>query len=593
MIVSEPPSPAGRADAPVARPTISCVGLLIEYLKQEGVEAVFTLPGGPLTPVLDGLYHERSIRTISARHEGGAAFMALGYARMTGRLGVCCVTTGPGATNAITGVAAAKADSLPMLVVTAQVATSTFGKGSVQDSVERIDIVEMFKSTTKLSMMLSNPQNLAMTLRRAIRTAMTGRRGPVHLNIPTDMMRQQVRLDLQWPQEYRSVSRVFDREAVKQAAAVLLEARRPAILAGHGIALAAAEPELRELAELLDIPVATTPKGKGVFPEDHPLTLRVFGVASSPQAESYLLSGEVDTLCVLGSSLHESSTQCWEQRLQPTGSMIQLDIEPSVIGRNYPVAVPLVGEAKTTLRELIFHLRRMLAHGEHPFTRSAADFIEWKRSAQPYLNPESMASKALPMKPQRLMREISEALPDRSVVFIDSGNNTLWATHYLDSVRGRSFIHNWGEFGAMGFGVAAPIGAKAAAPGRPVVAIVGDGAFAMNGFEVSTAATYGIPVVWIVLNDSRLNAVYHGQQLQYAGRTIGCDFKRMDLAAVARALGADGISLSRPEEIGPALRAALAGGRPTVLDVAIDAEEVPPIHSRIKSLERFFTGTLG
>lgn len=592
MNAPEPAAAAGvcAAAAPV---TLSCVELLIEYLKQEGVDAVFGLPGGPLTPVLDGLYHEKSIRTISARHEGGAAFMALGYARLSGRLGVCCVTTGPGATNALTGIAAAKADSLPLFAITAQVATTTFGKGSVQDSVDRIDVVEMFKSVSKLSMMLPSPQNLAMTLRRAIRLALTGRRGPVHVNIPTDMMKQRVRLDLQRPHEYRPVSRVFDREAVKQAAALLLSARRPAILAGNGVALASAEPELRDLAELLAVPVATTPKGKGVFPEDHPLALRVFGVASSPQAESYLLSGEVDVLFVVGSSLHESSTQCWEQRLQPKEALIQLDIEPSVIGRNYPVAVPLVGEAKTTLRELLFHLRRLLAHGEHPFSRTADEFLDWKRSAQPYLNAEAMASSAVPLKPQRLMREISAALPDNAVVFLDSGNNTLWATHYLDAVRGRTFVHNWGEFGAMGFGVAAPIGAKVAAPHRPVVAIVGDGAFAMNGFEISTAVTHGIPVIWIVLNDSRLNAVYHGQQLQYAGRTIGCDFTRMDLASLARTLGADGIAVTRADEVGPALRAALAMGRPTVLDVKIDAEEVPPIHSRIRSLERFFTGTLG
>lgn len=592
MNVPETTAAAGTCPT-AAVPTLSCVELLIEHLKQEGVDAVFGLPGGPLTPVLDGLYHEKSIRTISARHEGGAAFMALGYARLSGRLGVCCVTTGPGATNALTGIAAAKADSLPLFVVTAQVATATFGKGSVQDSVDRIDVVEMFKSVSKLSMMLPSPQNLAMTLRRALRLALTGRKGPVHVNIPTDMMKQRVRLDLQRPHEYRPISRVFDREAVKQAASLLLSARRPAILAGNGVALASAEPELQDLAELLSIPVATTPKGKGVFPEDHPLALRVFGVASSPQAESYLLSGEVDVLFVAGSSLHESSTQCWEQRLQPKEALIQLDIEPSVIGRNYPVAVPLVGEAKTTLRELLFHLRRLLAHGEHPFHRTAEEFLTWKRQAQPYLNAEAMASPAVPLKPQRLMREISAALPEDAVVFLDSGNNTLWATHYLDAVRGRTFVHNWGEFGAMGFGVAAPIGAKVAAPRRPVVAIVGDGAFAMNGFEVSTAVTHGIPVVWIVLNDSRLNAVYHGQQLQYAGRTIGCDFTRMDLASLARTLGADGIAVTRPEEVGPALRAALAMGRPTVLDVKIDAEEVPPIHSRIRSLERFFTGTLG
>jgi len=575
----------GRAAG--ARP-LTTVGLILEYLKQEGVQAVFGIPGGPITPVFDALYREKAIRTIAARHEGGAAFMALGYAAVSRRLGVCCLTTGPGATNAITGIAAAKADSLPVLAITGQVSTRTFGKGSIQDSIDRIDIVEMLKSATKSSVMLANSKNLGMTLRHAIRLAMTGRRGPVHLNIPTDLMRQEIPCDLQWPHEFRPSPHTFDREAVKEAALRLLEAKRPAVLAGHGVGLAGAQPELRELADLLGAPVATTPKGKGAFPEDHPLALRVFGTASAPQAEGYLLSGDVDVLFVIGSSLHESSTQCWEKRLRPKRALIQLDIDPSVIGRNYPVAVPLVGEAKTTLRELLFHMRRLLKIGEHVLHSDRVAFAAWKQGASPVLDPAAELSEAIPMKPQRLMHELNKALPNNALIFIDSGNNTLWATHYLNANGRNAFFHNWGEFGAMGYGVAAAVGGKVAAPDRPVVAIVGDGAFAMNGMEVSTAATYGIPVIWIVLNDSRLNAVYHGQKLQYEGRTIGCDFKRLDLSKVAEGLGALGLRVTAPAEVGPALAWAMASRQPVVLDVQIDAEEVPPIHSRVQALERFF-----
>ena len=267
---------ATAAPAPVLAPpgetqTVSVSELVLEYLKGEGVRAVFGLPGGPLSPLFDALYHEPSLRTITARHEGGAAFMALGYARVSGRLGACFVTTGPGATNAITGIAAAHADSLPVFTLTAQVATSTFGRGSIQDSYDRLDIVAMLKSVTKLSTMVANPHNLAMTLRQAIRQAMTGRRGPVHVNLPTDFMKKRVPCDLQLPHEYRPVSRAFDREAVKQAAEELFAARRPAILAGNGVNLAGAQAEPLELAELFSIPVATTPKGKGAFPEFHPL----------------------------------------------------------------------------------------------------------------------------------------------------------------------------------------------------------------------------------------------------------------------------------------------------------------------------------
>ncbi|MBI4347210.1 MAG: thiamine pyrophosphate-binding protein [Elusimicrobia bacterium] len=576
--------------APATRALTTPVHLILDYLKQEGVRAVFGIPGGPITPVFDALYHDRSIRLVLTRHEAGAAFMAAGYARLTGRLGVCCLTTGPGTTNALTGIAAAKADSLPVLALSAQVATVAFGKGQLQDSTyDRCDVVEMLRPVTKLSAMLAHPRNASMLLRQMLRTALTGRRGPVHLNVPTDHMRARVPETLQWPMQYRAMSRPFDREAVKEAAARLLSSKRPAILAGHGVNLAEARAELLELAELLSIPVATTPKGKGAFPETHPLSLRVFGLASSPWSEAYLLSGQVDTLFVIGSSLHEISTQGWDERLQPREALLQLDVDPAVIGRNYPVTTALVGDAKASLRELVFQLRRLLASGEHPRPSRGAALAGLKARVPAVLSPETCGSDALPMKPQRLMRELDRALPEDAAVFVDSGNNTLWALHHLTARGGRTFAHNWGEFGAMGFAVAAAIGGKVAAPSRPVVAIVGDGSFGMAGMEVSTAASHGIGVVWVVLNDARFNAVHHGQQLQYDGRTMGTEFLRMDLAAVARGLGADGLTLTRPEEIGPALEAALASGRPTVLDVHIDADEVPPIHSRVESLERFFT----
>jgi acetolactate synthase-1/2/3 large subunit len=213
-----------------------------------------------------------------------------------------------------------------------------------------------------------------------------------------------------------------------------------------------------------------------------------------------------------------------------------------------------------------------------------------KTQEPPVLDAQATRSPAQPIKPQRLMRELSAALPEDSVIFIDSGNHTLWATHYLDANGRNVFVHNWGDFGAMGYGVAAAVGGKVGAPHRPVVSIVGDGAFGMLGMEVSAAATYGIPVVWIVLNDSRLNAVYHGQTMQYEGRTIGCDFRRMDAVRVAEGLGAVGRRVTDPEDIAPALIQALACGKPAVLDVWIDAEAVPPIHARIRSLEKFFAG---
>jgi len=565
--------------------------LILDYLKREGVQAVFGIPGGPVTPLFDALYREPSIRTVAARHEAGAAFMALGCARASGRLGVCCLTTGPGATNAITAVAAAKADSLPLLVLTAQVATSVFGKGSLQDSSESgVDTVSLFRPISKMSAMLVHPDNTGSLLRQALRIAMTGRRGPVHLSIPTDLMRRSCGGEALRPEQYRAGAPGFDRAAIEECAARLLSARRPAILAGHGVNLAGARKELLELAELLSIPTATTPKGKGAFPEDHGLSLRTFGLASSPRAERYLLSEGVDALLVLGSSLHENSTQGWDVRLGAGAAVMQQDIDPSMIGRNYSVDVALIGDARAALRALLAETRLRMALGARRPPASAAALPAFKARVPEFLSPAAMLSEQEPIKPQRLMRELDAALPPDSMIFLDVGANTLWATHYLTATGSREFVHNWGEFAAMGYGVAGAVGAKLALPDRPVVAIVGDGGFAMAGMEVSTAVTSGLPVVWIVLNDGRFNAVHHGQRLQYDGRTIATEFRRMDVAGVAAALGAAAWRVTRPDQVAQAVAEALERRRPAVIDVDIDAEETPPMLSRVRSLDKLFVG---
>lgn len=581
--------------APGQAPDLTVAHFVFEQLKREGVDAAFGIPGGPATPLFDALHGDAALRIIGARHEAGAAFMACGYARLSGRPGVCVLTTGPGTTNAATGLAAAQADGLPVLALTAQVPGAAFGKGSLQDSTyDRADTVAMLKPLAKMSAMVPHPEAAGTMLRQALRLAMTGRRGPAHLNLPTDLMRRPTGQRVMRPSEYRPEARVFDREAVKAAAALLLAARRPAILAGHGVNLAGARAELLELSELLSIPVATTPKGKGAFPESHPLALRVFGLASSPRAEGWLLSPETDLLLVLGSGLHENSTQGWEERLKPAGRvLIQQDIDPANIGRNYPVTTALVGDAKTTLRELLFELKRLMKIGEHPALGEPEPFHKWKEGVPAVLAPESLASGAVPLKPQRVMAELDAALPEDAAVFLDVGNHTLWALHYLTATGKNDFVHNWGEFAAMGYGLAGSIGGKVAAPGRPVVAVAGDGGFAMNGMELSTAVTHGIPVVWVIFNDARLNAVYHGQRLQYQGRTTAAEFARMDLAAVAEALGAWSRRVTRPGELAEGLREALAANRPAVLDAWIDADEVPPIQSRVKSLDKLFAGFAG
>lgn len=561
--------------------TQTVASLLLAQLAREGVEAAFGIPGGSATPLFDAIARQSAVRLIPARHESGAAFMAAGYARLSGRPGLCLLTSGPGATNALTAVCAARADGIPLVVLTAQASLASAARGPLQDSTwDGIDTVAMYAPACKVSAAIVDPRAAGAILRQAVRAAMTGRRGPVHLSIPTDVLAALCQEEPMWPHSFRVASRCVDRSAVRAAAKVLAQARRPALLAGSGAVRSEAEPELLELAELLEAPVATTPKAKGAFPETHPLSLRVFGMAGSPWAEDYLLKGDCDAVFVIGSSLHEVSTLGWDRRLRPSkGSLLHLDIEPATIGRNYPADVGLVGDAKATLRELLVELRPLMGHGPR---RGQAELEAWKRGRPHALHADKEASDEVPLKPQRVAKELDEAIPKDAAIVLDVGSHALWAVHHMTACEGRAFVHNWGQFASMGFGASA-IGVKIARPGRPVVAIVGDGGFAMTGMEVSTAVSCGVPVVWVVFNDARLGTVYHGQRLQY-GLASGSEFARFDAAGVAEALGARAFRVSEPGGVAQAVRQALLCGGPAVVDVRVDADEPPPILSRVMAL---------
>ncbi|MCY1010851.1 thiamine pyrophosphate-binding protein [Nannocystis pusilla] len=306
---------------------------LLEQLELEGVSHVFGVPGGPLSALFEALKARGRMRFVLARHEAGAAFMANAHARVRGEPAVCCVTSGPGATNALTGVASAHADSLPVLYLTGQVATGMFGLGAIQESTwHGVDVVEILRPITKLSAMVVTAQMGMRMLRHALRTATTGRPGPVHLNLPADLARVKVPYEVREPASYRpqcvSVARAED---VAQAAQLLAGARRPTLFAGHGVALARAEPALLRLAERLQAPVVTTPKGKSVFPEDHPLSLGVFGMGGHARSDRYL--EDDDVILVVGSSLGEFASSAWSQRLRAQ-AFLQVDVDPLQIGKN-------------------------------------------------------------------------------------------------------------------------------------------------------------------------------------------------------------------------------------------------------------------
>jgi acetolactate synthase-1/2/3 large subunit len=311
--------------------------VFLHYLRAEGARVVFGVPGGLLHPFFSAVERDPAFRLIVARHECGAAFMADGFARVGGPLAVCAGTSGPGATNLLTGVAVAYSDGVPMLVVTGQAPSHALGKGAAQETPpEDIDIVAMFKPITKYSTMIPGPARLAHHLRRALRLALTGRPGPVHLNVPVDFWDRPAVEDWFEPATYRPAYELFDRRAVNAASRRLIGARHPVILVGSGAATASAAEHVRSLAELLPARVATTPRAKGVFPEDHPLSLGVMGIAGHAAARNVLLSDEVDVLLTVGASLNETTTLNWHPNFRPSEALIQIDISADRIARNYP-----------------------------------------------------------------------------------------------------------------------------------------------------------------------------------------------------------------------------------------------------------------
>ncbi len=593
--------------------------LIVEILEEAGGEYIFGIPGGAIEDLNIALYKRNNIKPIVTKHEEGAAFMADGYARVSGKLGLCCATAGPGASNLITGIASAHGDSIPILALTGQVSTTVFGKGAIQESgSEGINITNIFRNFTKYSGMLINEQRAPFMLEKALKLAnsRTSRTGPVHLSLPTDIMKRPA---ISREEHTISIhnSRLFARGGVNKAATALLNAKRPAIIAGWGVVLSRAADELHDLASLLNIPVATSPKAKGIFPENDKLSLGVLGFAGNPAAKEYIVENDVDVLLAVGTSFNEMMTGGWDTRLKPTQCLIQIDIDDEEIGKNYWSSIDLVGDARAGLEE-IFHAvgRNITAQKNQPRKATSSNINEKQKGADSPFNKRLQGTatksevakfqkkhKVEPIKqaktnglynPRALIEDVQKACPDNSIFFADMGSTMAWAIRYLHIMHPYSFYLSLG-FSSMGYAVAAPIGAKLALPDRPIVAFVGDGSFLMNGTEVATAANYGIPVIWVVFNNAMLGMVHHGRKLFKTPipEGIPSSFKRVDFAKFAEGLGGRGITVDGSKRITKQmidgiLAEGTATGQPTVLDVIIDQDAVPPIHSRIETVDKHF-----
>lgn len=538
--------------------------VLIEVLANAGVGLVFGLPGGPISPIHDALALEPRIRHITTRHESGALFAAAGYAHATGRLGVAAVTSGPGILNAMTGLASAHCDGLPVVLLVGEVARKVHGRGALQDgSSHGLNVVGMTRHVTKLSVELTEPANAPLVLHRAIATALSGRRGPVVVTIPMDVatsLAPAPRISAEVSLEFAVAPQALD-----EIAGLLAVSARPLILAGSGCRGNGAPARLRAAAERYQCPVATTPKAKGVFPEDHPLSVGVFGLGGHPSARTYAERG-LDVMLAVGTSLGDVATEGWSPLLRGKRAFIHVDIDAQQIGRSYQPTHALVAPAATFFADL-------LSRDAVPVPRLVVDGVS--RYALPP-SPDDRLS------PQAAVAEIQRIMPTDTIYTVDSGNHFLFATHFLELTHPDSFIVMTG-LGSMGQSIGGAIGAKLARPGRMVAAICGDGCFAMNGFEIATAAAEQLPMVLFVFNDQRLGMVEHGHQAVY-GREVAYPLT-MDVGNLARGLGADFARAERPGDI-ITLRDRIAGLRgPLVVDVAIDPDVRMPTKDRLVTID--------
>lgn len=548
---------------------ISGGDLLLKCIAQEKVRYIFGIVGGQWLPFMDALYREGKnlgVEYIGTRHEQAAAHMADAYARLTGNPGVCLGTVGPGAVDLVPGVYPAYADSIPMVILTVQ--NQTWKSYPDHGSTQGLDQLELFKGVVKWNAMISHWKRIPELVRQAFRNATAGQPGPVHLDIPVNILfetgpEESVRII---PAErYRATKPpVGNPELVKQAAKMLVEAKFPLIHPGGGVIRSRASKEVAELAEHLGAAVTGTVCARDVLPNDHTL----YFAASTYGALT--AQTQADTVLVVGSSLCDYDF--WGQppawKAPEEQKFIQIDIDPQMIGVNRDVDVAIVGDAKATLRAIIEEVKKM-TNKRLPNTNIQA--CRQVAEMQTAGIKEFAESDMKPIHPLRVIKEVREFFPKNAISIIDGGNTTLWYT-YLNKIYEPGTFLQAADSGHLGVGLPYAIAAKLTEPTRPVYAVCGDGSFMLQIHELETAARLKVPIVVIVNNDCQWGMIKGGQKASFGERYIGVDFTDVRYDLVAQAMGCYGERVEEPEEIRPALQRAVKSGKPAVLDVIIDQE---------------------
>ena len=538
--------------------------IICESMVKEGVEVIFGLPGGAVIPLYDTLPQYIQLRHVLVRHEQGAAHAADGYARASGRVGVCFATSGPGATNLVTGIANASMDSVPMVVITGQVARPFIGK----DAFQEVDTTGITLPITKHNYLVLDVGSLAEIMKESFHLARTGRPGPVLIDVPKDVFTDQA--EYRYPDEVRLPGYKPTLEGhpaqIKKAAKLINEAERPVVIAGRGVVISGAYDNLREMVESAQVPVVTTLLGKGCFPDSHILSFGMLGMHGTAYAN--MAVDGADVIVAVGMRFDDRAT-ARVNAFAPHAKVIHIDIDPAEIGKNVRVDVPIVGDVRLVLAEL----NRQINSAEHAEWIKQLD--DWRRE-----RPLEVLDEGESLLPQYVMSKICEVTKGEAIVVTGVGQHQMWAAQHYCYDRPNSLISS-GGLGTMGFGLPGSIGAKIACPERTVWCMDGDGSFQMTIQELATVVQERLAVKIAIINNGYLGMVRQWQQLFYEKRYVATPLSGPDFVKVAEAYGIPAVRVKRRAEVVPAVERAMAEEGPFLIDFVVEPEEnvypmVPP-----------------
>ncbi len=531
--------------------------ILLEGLKREGVEVMFGITGGAVIDIFDAMYDEPAIKFYLTRHEQAAAHAADGYARATGKVGVCIATSGPGATNLVTGIATAYMDSIPIVAITGQVYSNLIGNDAFQEA----DVTGITRPITKHNYLVTNVSEMAVTIKEAFHVARTGRPGPVVIDIAKDAQQNETEFDYPKKVNIRSYKPTYEGHPrqVAKAAELINNSRQPVIYAGGGVIISNASKELREFAEKGQIPVTTTLLGLGGFPETDRLSLGMLGMHGTGYANHAVMKS--DLLIAVGARFDDRVTGKLET-FAPNAKIIHIDIDPAAISKNVVVDIPIVGDARRVLTQI----NNLLKKADTETWLKQVD--EWKIKY-----PLSYNQNGDVIKPQYVVEQIYEATKGDAIIVTEVGQNQMWAAQFYKYTKPRTFLSS-GGLGTMGYGFPAAIGAQVGCPDKMVFDIAGDGSIQMNIQELTTVVANKLPVKVAILNNRYLGMVRQWQELFYDGRLSGVDLTtNPDFVKIAEAFGATGIKVTKPEEVRPAIEKAIKTPGPVFIEFIVDRKE--------------------